>query len=181
MQVAGKKIVTRLSQRVSLARGDDKVAFTLTALPLGWEDQTEKKLGMFPVPPRRVVMNADKTAVIDPTTRKALVEEDYGDIDYRSKRDEYTNRFLALKFRELVSRDPEVTFDCKEPVTADAKGWAAYADALLAELSDFMSKAELTSLCEFGDLIASAIDLKAAVSDFLSSRAGATESPPKAS
>lgn len=182
MQVGGKKIVTRLSQRAALMRGGEKVEFTLTALPLGWEDQAERKLGQFPAPPRRVIQNADKTAVIDPTTRKAIVEDDYSDPVYRGKRDDYTNRMLVLKFRELVRLDPEVAFETAEPAAAaNQAAWESYADALLAEVAEFMTKDELAQLCNLGEAIAVAVDLRKAVDDFLSPPAGTTGSQPTAS
>lgn len=180
MLIGGKKLIERNHVPVTIRRPSGDVTLTLTSLPLGWDEKLDAAgLASPPTPPRKPLLNADRTVVLNPLTKRAEITEDFGDPAYLRARNLFYNRSLSLKARELLRGDPQVTFDASEPAGTDAKGWAAYADALVEEFkSAGLSLEELQQICEIGDLIATTINTKDVVAGFLSTRSGQAEENP---
>ncbi len=169
MLIGGKKLIERNSVPVTIKRPSGNVTLTLTSLPLGWEERLDAVgLASPPSPPLKPLLNADRTVVLNPLTKRAEITEDRGDPAYLRARSLYYNRSLSLKARELLRGDPQVMFDASEPHGSDAKAWAAYADSLVEEFkSSGLSLEELQQLCEIGDEIATTINTKSVVDGFL--------------
>lgn len=180
MLIGGKKLVERNSVAVTIRRPSGEAVLTVTSLPLGWDERLDAAgLGIPPMPPRKPVMNPDRSVVINPATKRVELAEDFSDPGYVRARNLYYNRTLALKLRELLRHDPDVVFNADEPAGTDAKAWAAYADALVQEIKDAgLSLEEVQQICEIGDSIATTINTKDVVAGFLSTHSATGEGSP---
>lgn len=172
MQVGGKTSIVRNSKAIELKVGEESIAFTLTAVPLGWRERVQKiKAFNLPECPREP-MKAANGKIVKGEDGLALVVRNESDPEYLEKLSEIGRRLRALKVYELLRNDASVKFSAVEPSGDGEAEWSQFCDDIFAEFQEFGLTAEELATIEFaGDQLSSRIDMQELKKHFLSDQA----------
>ena len=138
MRIRGYETPSYPRKRVYLPRGDaPPIPFEIEALPL---DQDGAIYALFPLPraPEEYVRDSRNVILRDPKTDKCLSRIVEDDPDYQRDAAKQVSRRHAFIVRRGLRADANVEFDSDsiEPKSLDdARGWDAWADAVLHELA----------------------------------------------
>lgn len=120
---------------------------TMSPLPLGFSRRLRERGVWAPSPPSRIARDAGGRPVRDERGQAVTLNDD-SDPEYRRELELYHQRVAVLSVVEALRADPHVTFEAERP--SGEAGWAAYADAVYAEMEQAgFTAGDLVHLCSF--------------------------------
>ena len=116
---------------VTLSRPDGDVSVTLRPLPIGFHRRLKEQGVVPPTPPRVAARDSAGRVLRDDDGRPVLVADDSA-APHLAAVDRYQERLAALMIAAALGGEVQV----ETPQPAEDGDWPAFADAVLAELSE---------------------------------------------
>lgn len=162
MKYRGKELVQKNSTTVTIKKGDDKLEFVVTPLPMGfWPRMQSLGVSVYPSPKKMPLFDSKGVAVRNRETGKVEVIDDTDDPVYKTRVALVSRRVRAIQLVTLLRDDPNIEWDAKEPPGNETKEWEEYADNILKELEETtLTDEEIAELLTEGDLLSCVVDLE---------------------
>jgi hypothetical protein len=159
MRVHGEELSGSFTRSILLSRPDGStLALTLQPLPLGFHRRLRSCGVVPPQPPVRVARESGGQPLRDGNGH-ALTLRDETDPAHLAALELYHQRVAVLAVAESLKADGSVQFDAREPAATDGTAWAAYADAIFAELERAgFTAGDLAHLCSYVSRMSRLID-----------------------